>query len=69
MLAAIRSYIQTEKIVSETQLLTNFNLSQTVLEPMLDILQQRQEIQAVDASACGQECHDCESPRYYQWLE
>jgi|LakMenEpi03Aug12_release.lakeMendotaPanAssembly.Ray.scaffolds.fasta_scaffold3598105_1 hypothetical protein len=68
MLAAIRSYIQTEKIVSEAQLLRTFNLSQTVLEPMLDILQQRQEIQEVDATACGQECFDCESPRYYQWL-
>jgi hypothetical protein len=68
MLAAIRSYIQTEKIVSEVQLLRTFHLSQTVLEPMLDILQQRQEIQEVEATACGQECLDCESPRYYQWL-
>ena len=69
MLASIRNYIQTEKMVSEAQLLRTFNVSIMVLEPMLEILQQRREILEVEATACGQECYDCESPRYYQWIE
>ena len=68
MLAAIRQFIQEQKIVTETQLLRQFNIELSVLEPMLAILEQRQEIAKMKQDVCQKQCQDCESPNYYNWI-
>lgn len=69
MLAAIREFIQEQKIVTETQLLRQFNIEFSALEPMLAILEQRQEIAKMEQDVCQKQCQDCESPHYYTWIQ
>ena len=68
MLTAIRHYIQENRMVSQAQLLRQFQLETSALEPMLIILMQRQEIKQIDPDLCHEQCADCESPIYYELI-
>jgi hypothetical protein len=68
MLAAIREYIAHQHMVTENQLVLQFNLEQSALSPMIELLIQRQEIQIIESDACKKQCQDCESPIYYEWI-
>lgn len=68
MLIAIRCYIQKHQMVTQMQLERHFQISSQVLHPMLDILKARHDIQEVTADGCAADCHDCETPRYFEWV-
>lgn len=68
MLAAIREYIAHQHLVTENQLILQFNIEQSALLPMLELLIQRQEIHIIEQDACKKQCQDCESPIYYEWI-
>ena len=68
MLAAIRTFIQEQNIVTERQLILHFHIDVTALEPMLAILKQRREIEVIEQDVCRKDCHDCENPIYYAWI-
>lgn len=69
MLAAIRNFIQDQKIVTERQLVLHFKIEASAIQPMLAILQQRHEIEVIQQDVCRQDCQDCENPIYYAWIE
>lgn len=68
MLAAIRQFIKEQNMVTETQILRQFKIELSALEPMLAILEQRQEIEKMTQDVCQKQCQDCESPNYYAWI-
>lgn len=68
MLAAIRSFIQTHHMVTPSQLKREFEVSEDTLEPILNLLIARQEVQKVDVDYCKKDCQDCETPVYYEWV-
>lgn len=69
MLKAIRSFIQTQHMVTQLQLQREFNLNSDVLEPILALLIQRQEVRLLDVEYCKKQCQDCETPQYYEWIK
>lgn len=67
MFIAIRQYIQKQKMVTQMELERHFQLSSLVLEPILEILKERNDIQEVTEELCSSDCGECENPRYYEW--
>lgn len=68
MLIAIRQYIQQQKLVTLKQLERHFQVSSLVMQPILEILKERHDIQEVTKELCSSDCGECENPRYYEWI-
>lgn len=67
MLSVIRDYIQQEKCVSQEQLCREFDMSDSAIEPILQLLVERNEIHKIEGDLCGTRCQDCAGPIYYEW--
>jgi FeoC like transcriptional regulator len=68
MFIAIRQYIQKQKMVTQMQVERHFQLSPMVLQPILDILKSRHDIQEMTEERCASDCGECENPRYFEWI-
>jgi hypothetical protein len=69
MLGNIRNYIQKSQMVSQEQLMREFDIKASALEPILELLVQRKEIRQIEGDLCGKRCQDCQGPIYYEWIE
>lgn len=68
MLLQLQDYIQKRQVVSLAELVTHFQTSPTVIEPILGQLIRKGRVQKVASSCCGG-CHQCGSHalELYEW--